>query len=61
LVFVELPEAGTSLTGAEKLGSVESVKAVSDIISPVSGEVIETNSTLADAPETVRDLPPVYI
>ena len=61
LVFVELPEGGSPVTAAEKFGSVESVKAVSDIISPVSGEVIETNSTLADAPETVRDLPTVYI
>lgn len=53
LVFVELPENGASVTSKEKFGSVESVKAVSDIISPISGEVVETNTTLGDAPETV--------
>jgi glycine cleavage system H protein len=53
LVFVELPEGGTPVTAAEKFGSVESVKAVSDIISPVSGEVLEFNAALTEAPETV--------
>ncbi|KAG0563994.1 hypothetical protein KC19_8G074300 [Ceratodon purpureus] len=57
LVFVELPDTGTSVTGAEKFGSVESVKAVSDIYSPISGEVVEINSTLSDSPETINSSP----
>ena len=46
---------GTPVKGKEKFGSVESVKAVSEIYSPISGEVVETNSSLSDAPETVSD------
>lgn len=57
LVFVELPDMGTPVTGKEKFGSVESVKAVSEIYSPISGEVVETNSSLSDAPETVNASP----
>lgn len=57
VVFVELPEVGTTLSKGEQLGTVESVKAVSEIYSPVSGEVIEVNESLADAPELVNNSP----
>jgi hypothetical protein len=52
-VFVELPEAGSTVSQGGKFGSVESVKAVSDVLSPISGTVTETNNNLGDAPETV--------
>ena len=52
-MFVELPEAGSTVSQGGKFGSVESVKAVSDVLSPISGTVTETNNTLGDAPETV--------
>ncbi len=55
LVFVELPEVGDSLDAGNECAVVESVKAASDIYSPVSGEVIEVNQALADAPETVNE------
>ncbi|MBC8415195.1 MAG: glycine cleavage system protein GcvH [Candidatus Cloacimonetes bacterium] len=54
IVYVELPEVGDELTKGEALGSVEAVKAVEDIISPVSGEVLEVNEALEDAPETIN-------
>ena len=54
IVFVELPKVGAKLEQSASFGSVESVKAVSDIYSPAAGEVTETNSTLADAPEKVN-------
>lgn len=54
IVYVELPEVGDELTKGEALGSVEAVKAVEDIISPVSGEVLEVNGVLEDAPETIN-------
>jgi len=57
LVFVELPEVGDSLEQGGEAGVVESVKAASDIYSPVSGEVIEVNEELADAPETINEQP----
>lgn len=57
IVFVELPSTDTPMVSGESLGTIESVKAVSDIYSPVSGVVIEINSALADAPETVNDSP----
>lgn len=57
LVFVELPEVGTHLDREGEAGVVESVKAASDIYSPVSGEVIEVNDDLADAPELVNEQP----
>ena len=50
IVYVDLPKVGTHLDQGKSLGSVESVKAVSDIYSPVGGEVIEINQALADAP-----------
>ncbi|WP_027328256.1 glycine cleavage system protein GcvH [Marinimicrobium agarilyticum] len=57
VVFVELPEVGSSVSKGEEAGVVESVKAASDIYSPVSGEVIAINEALEDAPETVNESP----
>ncbi|HIC80428.1 MAG TPA: glycine cleavage system protein GcvH [Kiloniellaceae bacterium] len=54
LVFVELPEAGDTVDAGGECGVVESVKAASDIFCPVSGEIVEVNGELADAPETVN-------
>jgi glycine cleavage system H protein len=55
LVFVELPEVGTRMDAGGESAVVESVKAASDIYSPVSGEIVAVNEALADAPETVND------
>lgn len=57
VVYVELPEVGTKLEFHQSMGVVESVKAVSDIYSPVSGEVIEVNKGLNDSPELVNQDP----
>lgn len=57
VVFVELPEVGATVTAGQEAGVVESVKAASDIFSPVSGEVIAINERLADAPETINGAP----
>jgi glycine cleavage system H protein len=57
IVFVELPEVGAELTRSEKMGEIESVKAVSDLYTPVSGRVVELNEKLADSPELVNDGP----
>jgi len=57
VVFVELPAAGAKVTTGKTFGSVESVKAVSEIFTPVSGEVTETNPALADAPEKINSDP----
>ena len=57
VVFVELPKVGAALESGQVLGTVESVKAVSEIFSPVSGEVIETNSLLASSPEKINSDP----
>src|SRR3974390_2391034 len=57
VVFVELPAAGTALTAGKTFGSVESVKAVSDIYAPASGEVVEANSTLQNKPELINTDP----
>ena len=57
VVFVELPKVGAKLKAGATLGTVESVKAVSEIYSPVSGEVTEINATLADAPEKINSDP----
>ncbi len=54
IVYVELPAVGKAVTAGEALGTVESVKAVSDIYAPVSGTVIEVNTVLSDHPETVN-------
>ncbi|WP_370278292.1 glycine cleavage system protein GcvH [Pontibacterium sp.] len=55
VVFVELPEVGREVEQGEEFSLVESVKAASDIYSPVSGEVVAVNEDLEDAPETVND------
>src|SRR5215469_5138242 len=57
IVYVDLPKVGTRIEQGKSLGSVESVKAVSDIYSPVSGEVTEINGSLADAPEKLNEDP----
>lgn len=57
VVYLELPEAGRMLAKDEIFGTVESVKAVSDLYSPVAGEVVETNGVLGDATEVVNDDP----
>lgn len=57
LVYVQLPEVGEIKTAGDETGVVESVKAASDIYSPVDGEVIEVNSTLEDTPELVNEDP----
>ncbi len=57
VVYVESPEVGSTVTAGEEAGVVESVKAASDIYSPVSGEVIAVNEALEDAPETVNESP----
>ena len=57
IVFVELPEVGEKIVKDDPFGAVESVKAVSDIYAPVSGEVLETNEILPDNPETINDDP----
>ncbi len=57
LVFVEVPEAGRTVSPGEPFAVVESVKAASDVYAPVSGEVIEGNPTLAGAPETLNTDP----
>jgi len=55
VVFVELPEAGSQVAQGETFGVIESVKAVSDLYAPVSGEVLEINGNLADKPELVNE------
>ena len=57
VVFVDLPKPGSKLAQNEKLGEVESVKAVSDLYSPVSGEVAEVNQELLDHPEMINEDP----
>ncbi len=57
LVFANLPEEGDSLTAGEAFADVESVKAVSDVLSPVTGTVAEVNEELADAPQMMNETP----
>lgn len=57
LVYVELPEVGAELSANEEAGVVESVKAASDIYTPVTGKVVEINEVLADSPEIVNSHP----
>lgn len=57
IVFFEPPEVGTAVSKDAAYAEVESVKAVSEVIAPLSGEIIETNDALADAPETINDDP----
>ena len=57
IVFVELPEVGASLAKGEEFGTVESVKAVSELFMPIGGEVLAVNTALEDAPENVNNSP----
>ena len=57
VVFVELPEKGTSFSAGDSFGIVESVKAVSDLYAPVGGEVVEVNETLNVSPELINEEP----
>ena len=57
VVYVELPAEGTQLTAGQVFGTIESVKAVSELFAPVAGEVVEVNSGLKDKPENVNGKP----
>ncbi len=57
VVFIELPERGASFGAGDAFGTVESVKAVSDLYAPVAGEVVEVNEALNDAPEKINEEP----
>ena len=57
VVYVDLPDPGRTITAGESFGSIESVKAVSELYAPLSGEVIEVNGTLKDKPEAVNTAP----
>ena len=57
VVYVELPKVGDHLDAGKAFGVIESVKTASDVFAPISGEVVEVNSTLADKPEAVNDQP----
>lgn len=57
VVFIEAPEVGATVTAGQPYAEVESVKAVSDVIAPMSGEVVEVNSELSGTPEAINDDP----
>ena len=57
VVFINLPEVGDTVTAGESFGDVESVKAVSDVNSPVTGVIVEVNEDLADSPEALNEDP----
>ena len=57
VVFVDLPEPGKAITAGDSFGSIESVKAVSELYAPMSGEVVEVNGQLKDHPETINKDP----
>ncbi|MEL6543407.1 MAG: glycine cleavage system protein GcvH [Myxococcota bacterium] len=57
VVFVELPDVGTTMSAGDTFGTVESVKAVSDLFAPVGGEVTEVNEDLTETPEVVNSEP----
>ena len=57
VVFVDLPDAGLEVSAGDEFGTIESVKAVSELFAPVSGEVVEINSSLGDQPELVNSGP----
>jgi len=57
VVFFDPPEVGSSVTKDESYAEIESVKAVSDVIAPLSGEIVEVNKGLADAPEAINEDP----
>ena len=57
LVYIDLPQPGRQVSAGESFGEVESVKSVSELFTPVSGEIVEVNDALDDAPETVNEDP----
>ncbi len=57
IVFVELPDEGTALAAGDEVGVIESVKAASDLYSPLTGEIIEINAILTDTPELINQDP----
>ena len=57
VVFVEMPEPGQTFDAHDEIGSIESVKAVAEVYTPVTGEIVEVNEVLEDAPETVNKDP----
>lgn len=57
VVYVDLPSAGDTVTAGGSFGEVESVKSVSELFSPISGEIVEVNEQLEDTPETVNEDP----
>ena len=57
VVYVELPDVGATMTAGQVFGTIESVKAVSELFAPVTGEVIETNGSLKDRPDAVNSKP----
>ena len=57
VVYVELPEAGATFDAHDEIGTIESVKAVAEVYTPVGGEIVEINEALVDAPEMVNDNP----
>ena len=57
VVFVQLPEVGTKTQQGDSFGTIEAVKAVADLYSPITGEVVEVNTALADAPEVINREP----
>lgn len=57
VVYVELPEVGATVTAGQVFGTIESVKAVSELFAPVSGEVVETNAAVKDRPDLVNSQP----
>ena len=57
IVFVELPDIGTQMNAEDEVAIVESVKAASDVYSPISGEIVEVNELLLDNPETINESP----
>ena len=57
VVYVDLPEVGDEISAGDEMGAIESAKSVSDLIAPVSGEVLEVNDALADDPTVINDDP----
>jgi glycine cleavage system H protein len=57
VVYVELPDVGSTITAGQVFGTIESVKAVSELFAPVTGEVVETNGSLKDRPDHVNSQP----
>ncbi len=57
IVYVELPEAGQTFSAGDEIGSIESVKAVAEVYTPVSGEIVEVNEALVDEPEQLNEDP----